>query len=197
MKINSNIAYKNTNFFFILNTIKKRMNNIYCGNNQLDEELVNGTAVIGNRIGCLRKGIGKGKQMAYNKKFTGPFQPISNRNLYCGNANVLPNAYANFGENFECLQKGIGIGQRQKALEGFTPILINYTLFIFIFLTLCTIVFLTIYYTKPYFILKINVNVNDEEIDFVKYILICINICILIFIIMFCICYRFYKYKFF
>ena len=170
--------------------------NLYCGNNQLDEDLVNGSAIIGTRFSCLRKGIGKGKSMPYNKKFAGPFQPISNRNIYCGEANALPNGYQTFGENFECLQKGIGLGQRQKSLEGFTPILTNYIIFISIFLFLCTAVFLSIYYTRPNFVITHDETTGKEVLDTTRYILICFNICLGIFIIMFFICYRFYSYKF-
>jgi hypothetical protein len=172
------------------------MNNIYCGNNQLDEDLINGNSLLGTRLGCIRKGIGRGLRMPYNKKFKGPFLPISNRNIYCGDSNILPNGYESFGANFECLQKGIGIGQRQKAIQGFIPIFINYLIFLLILLILCTIICLSIYYIRPSFATKINEITGEKEIDMNKYISICSHLCFIIFIIMFLICYKFFSYRF-
>ena len=41
---------------------------IYCGNNASYPDLVNGKSVLGTRLGCLRKGYGKGFHMPYDPK---------------------------------------------------------------------------------------------------------------------------------
>jgi hypothetical protein len=171
--------------------------NIYCGNNILDNNIVNGNAVVGTRYKCLKKGIGTGLNMPYDSKYAGEYEPIDNTKMYCGDKNSLPSDYDVFGNLPQCLQKGVAIGKRKRALKG-EPFLYNvlqnkkYTYYYrFAFsLFLCLIIFLFLYYTKPSFILKskdTNLNTYEKIIDFQKFLIfyfsIIIPLCIIIFII--------------
>jgi len=143
--------------------------NIYCGNNQLHSGLTNGTSRIGSRYQCLRKGIGLGRSLPYDKDYDGPFQPIDNTKIYCGNDNVLPPGYDRLGNNSTCLQKGVAIGKVQKA--EFRPFLnmMNKKFFILILYLLIIIsTFFVLFFTKPTFITKTNTD-GTIDIDWYKF----------------------------
>lgn len=89
---------------------------IYCGNNTENRNLRNGNLIIGTRSMCLRKGIGKGLNLPYDENSSGPYNPIDQRRIYCGDRNILPNGYDYMGNLPLCLQKGIGIGKHRKTL---------------------------------------------------------------------------------
>lgn len=154
--------------------------NIYCGNNQLDPDLVNGTLVIGDRYQCLKKGIGKGLNLPYDEKYSFDYIPIDDRKIYCGNNNLLPEGYHSYGNLPQCLQKGIGIGKRQKALEGpsnnFSPIynIFSYKKYILL-LFLGIILFIIIYFIKPT-IIMIKDQYDNYKISWSKFIIIFIII---------------------
>ena len=89
---------------------------IYCGNNAENRNLRNGNSIIGTRSQCLQKGIGKGLHLPYDEFSSGQYNPIDQRNIYCGDRNILPNNYAYMGNLPLCLQKGIGVGKYRKSL---------------------------------------------------------------------------------
>ena len=91
------------------------MNNIYCGNNALHTDLVNGTRVLGTRQQCLQKGIQKGNALPVDPQFLLPYTPIVPNTKYCGNLTVLPAGYTRFGGLYECYLSGVGVGKRMKA----------------------------------------------------------------------------------
>ena len=93
------------------------MSDIYCGNNAKSNDILNGNKVIGTRYGCLRKGIGKGKNSPVDNNYIGEYQAIDTRKIYCGKSENLPNGYDLMGNLPQCLQKGIGIGKKQKAIQ--------------------------------------------------------------------------------
>jgi hypothetical protein len=93
------------------------MANIYCGNNALHPDLVNGTKILGSRYQCLRKGVGTGLNLPFDPDYGGPYAPIDNRRIYCGNAVDLPDGYDSMGNLAQCLQRGVGIGKLQRAQE--------------------------------------------------------------------------------
>jgi len=107
--------------------------NIYCGNNLLHENLVNGTSVLGTRYSCMRKGIGRALFEPADSAYLNNYQPIDNRKIYCGNNQELPVNYDYMGNLPMCLQKGIGIGKRLKAQRGDTS-QITTTVYIYIIL---------------------------------------------------------------
>ena len=169
--------------------------NIYCGNNVLDNNLVNGNILLGTRYKCLKKGIGTGLNMPYDSKYTNDYEPIDNRKIYCGDKNSLPSEYDTFGNLPQCLQKGVAIGKRKKALKG-EPFLYNvlqnkkYTYYYrFVFgLFISLIIFLILYYTKPSFVLKnenISLNNTEKIIDIQKFLILYFSIIIPVFIIIF------------
>jgi hypothetical protein len=161
--------------------------NIYCGNNQLDPEIVNGTSEIGTRHTCLRKGIGVGLNLPYDEKYRGDYQAIDNTRIYCGNQEILPNGYDRFGNISQCLQKGVALGKRQKALRDppnpTTQVLKKNFKYI-IFILLCTSVFLLMYFLKPFFIIRYDEN-NNKIIIWEKFILYYLIFCFVIFYIKF------------
>jgi hypothetical protein len=89
---------------------------IYCGNNRLNEKLVNGDQELGTRYECLRKGIGKGLNLAVDLSYQ-EYEPIDDRKIYCGNKEELPYEYDYHGTLPMCLQKGIGIGKHLRVLR--------------------------------------------------------------------------------
>lgn len=96
---------------------KKRSKDIYCGNNRLHPDVVSGRKNIGTRYGCLRKGIGAGLSLPADPSYLGPYQPIDNTRIYCGNQRRTPENYNRLGSISECLRKGVGIGKILKARQ--------------------------------------------------------------------------------
>jgi len=90
---------------------------MYCGNNRLSRKLANG-AQIGDRLGCLRRGIYIGLNLPYDEEYTGQYEPIDNTRLYCGTRLNLPENYDRIGQNHECHRIGVGIGKRIKASKS-------------------------------------------------------------------------------
>ena len=90
---------------------------LYCGNNANHSDVVNGTAVIGNRRGCLEKGKYVGYQQAPDPSFLRAYVPIDDTKKYCGNYEVMPGGYDRFGGLYECFLKGMGVGKRLKAVD--------------------------------------------------------------------------------
>lgn len=88
---------------------------LYCGNNKLHSSIRSGNAVVGTRSGCLRKGVGLGKKLPCNPEYNGPYEPIDNRKVWCGDTDRLPPGYDVVGSLPGCLQKGVGTGMRLKA----------------------------------------------------------------------------------
>lgn len=66
---------------------------MYCGNNANNRRVVNGELEIGNRYGCMRKGVGQGLYMPYDKTYLDEYVPIVETKVYCGNNENLPNGY--------------------------------------------------------------------------------------------------------
>lgn len=87
---------------------------MYCGNNRRNSEVKNGNLVIGNRYGCLKKGIGIGMNLPADPEYK-DYAPIDTRKIYCGKAPRLPRGYQLMGSNSMCLQKGVGVGKKIKA----------------------------------------------------------------------------------
>ena len=167
---------------------------IYCGNNRLDSDIVNGTSELGTRYSCLRKGIGTGLYLPLDPKYIGPYEPIDDRKIYCGDREILPNGYDRFGNLSQCLQKGVAIGKRQKALDGddddnnvndnnlndnnvnnnnvnnnIYRNLFNKKFKYYLIFIILIIIFLLFYYLKPSIILQ--KNSNEKIIDWRKFIL--------------------------
>ena len=144
--------------------------NTYCGNNASFPGLLNGTHVVGTNHTCLQKGIGVGSHLPYDASYAGPFNPLDQRRIYCGNAAALPAGYDYRGNPTMCLQKGVGLGKAAKARRG-RPLglyFIRYTLPVLLGLLLAGIVFLVLYYTKARFVTKIKD--GKRVIDWSKFI---------------------------
>jgi len=90
------------------------MTNIYCGNNLVNQQLTNGQSILGTRYRCLQKGIGRGMHSVNAINYEGPYEPIDERKIYCGNQDVLPDGYDYMGNLPLCLQKGVGVGLHIK-----------------------------------------------------------------------------------
>jgi hypothetical protein len=153
---------------------------IYCGNNALDSDIVNGTSQLGTRYSCMRKGIGTGLNLPYDAKYAGEYEPIDNRKIYCGNGDNLPEGYDRLGNLSQCLQKGVAIGKRQRALDGDGNINTNNNIIrnlfygkvkYFLIFILLIVIFLLFYYLKPSIILQKNIE-NKKIIDWRKFIII-------------------------
>lgn len=123
---------------------------IYCGNN-----IHHGNIPLGTRYSCMQKGIGRGVNMPWDPTFAGPYQPIDDTKVYCGNSNQLPANYDRFGNLPTCLQKGIGIGKRLRIEQGFLKYFWKAAL---TFLGGALILFITLKYIdkiKTYFLLSL------------------------------------------
>lgn len=173
------------------------MPNIYCGNNANHPELLNGTQILGDRYGCLRKGIGVGRGLPYDASYLNDYAPIDDTREYCGNNIDLPRQYDSFGTLKSCYTKGVGVGRRQKALEGPGPvpnnIIVNnpptasltskiINIKNFILLLIFVIIFLSLYFTNPSFIKKGGSGTDKEDIDIEKFSLI-LTVALLILVI--------------
>jgi hypothetical protein len=172
--------------------------NIYCGNNRLNRFLIDNSKTLGTRYKCLKIGIQKGKSLPIDNDYTGPYDPIDDTKIYCGNSNRLKNEYDRFGNLAECLQKGIGIGKKIKANENNNDsgdsidddnfvFVFNYKN-ILLFLILEIVLFLFLFISKPKFLLKKYSNVktkNKKKIDIFKFILIYVLISCIIFFLIF------------
>jgi len=105
-------------FYYIITYNKINMPVIYCGNNRLDRSIVSGSAMVGTRYKCLKKGFGAGFYSPVDLKFLEPYSPFEQRRIYCGDKNVLPRGYTDFGSISACFRKGYGSGKRKKATES-------------------------------------------------------------------------------
>lgn len=143
------------------------MTDIYCGNNAQDVQLLSGNKVLGTRYKCMRRGVGRGIHLPYDPKFGGPYVPLDNRKIYCGDRDILPNDYDRFGNLPQCLQKGVGIGKSIRAKKGppkwriLTPFML--------FLLLETALFTWLYFKPPSFIRK-NEDKDKVTVDWNKFI---------------------------
>ena len=162
--------------------------NIYCGNNRLNNNLVNGTYHLGNRYECFKKGIGKGLSLQTDENYRNGYEPIDNTRIYCGNKEDLPNDYNRFGNLAHCLQKGIGVGKRIKIerednnIDGGTlknknksekiKIIFNIIFSIFLFFIL--------FISKPYFLIKKDSKEKDKTKKIIWYKFIIIYIIIIL-----------------
>jgi hypothetical protein len=140
---------------------------IYCGNNSQDPELLSGRSVLGTRHSCMKKGFGKGFNMPYDPKFAGPYAPIDERRIYCGNRLEKPNDYDSVGSLAQCIQKGIGIGKRKRAEKG-PPRFNKMILPIIIFLIISVGLFTYLYFSKPIIVTTKDSN-NIDHIDWNKF----------------------------
>jgi hypothetical protein len=86
---------------------------IYCGNNALNYDVVNGTKLIGARYQCFKKGVGAGLKEPILQSLN-EYAPIDQTKIYCGKRDMLPPDKDRFGTSSECLRKGFGVGQRIK-----------------------------------------------------------------------------------
>ena len=122
--------------------------NIYCGNNALDQSLTSGEKIIGNRYDCLRKGIAIGKNLP---KYTGEYQKIDNRKIFCGKSNILPNTHDYLGNLPMCLSKGVGIGRSRFSFNKHS---FTYVFYIILFGISFFLLSLILYKIKPAFVRK-------------------------------------------
>lgn len=133
---------------------------MYCGSNQLNAKVIDGSKVIGTRHGCLRKGIGVGLHMPYDASYNLPYQSIDQRRIYCGDGQ-LPPTYDLYGSLQQCFSKGVGVGRHKVAQKGYSLLTVikKWMPYTFVFIIVNASFILTMIYTKPNFIL------NEKEID--------------------------------
>lgn len=160
---------------------------IYCGNNAQDDQLLDGTRIIGTRYGCMKKGFGKGFNMSYDPKFAGPYTPIDKRRIYCGNNSEKPEGYDSMGSLSQCLQKGIGIGKRKRGILGYSPLGYSpsdyspsdyFFKIVVLFIVIEVVIFCYLYFSKPK-IVTTKDRKNIQRINWSKFILIyLISVCL-------------------
>lgn len=91
---------------------------IYCGNNSLHPDVVNGNAIIGTKFRCLKKGYGAGFYGEIDLNFLNDYEPIDRRKIYCGNRQEVPEGYDRQGNLPSCFQKGFATGKKERAVNG-------------------------------------------------------------------------------
>ena len=149
----------------------------YCGNNKLYPDLLKGKVKLGTRFECLQKGIQIGKKLGPDPKYSGKYEPIDTRKIYCGNKSELPEGYSYIGNAPLCLQKGTGIGKR--LVSKFTSFVKdNKIIFkIFCYILIITLSFLYLYIKKPLYITdKLN---NKRVINWKNFVLVYLFILLL------------------
>lgn len=158
----------------------------YCGNNAQDPNLLAGQIQLGTLRTCLQKGVGKGRRLPYDSKYTGGYLPIDPRKIYCGDANVVPLGYDRQGSLAQCLQKGIGIGKRQRALQGRPPFLtfVRYISPIVLWVILSSSLFTILILSRPDIIISIDKN-NKKYIDWNKFFFLFTPMCAFIGVVIF------------
>ena len=129
--------------------------NIYCGNNRRHTSIVSEQARLGTRYECMRKGIGVGLHRPLDNDYTGEYEAVDKRKIYCGNDSRKPAGYNLMGSPSMCLRKGIGIGKKKRheyGDDGYSPEIYepNIYIWIVIYLILFLIfnVFLVLYTRK-------------------------------------------------
>ena len=93
---------------------------IYCGD---EATLPPDYDRMGTRGVCLKKGIGLGMSLPDSQRqafLNKPPKPPKTENLYCGNAEVLPNGYDGFDTLSNCLKRGVGVGLHMPQ-EKYSP----------------------------------------------------------------------------
>lgn len=157
---------------------------IYCGNNLNDHKLIAGTHTLGNNYQCLRKGIMVGRNLPYDASYAGVYAPVDPRRFYCGNALDLPVGYFGTGSPSKCLSIGVGVGKAQRVVMGvpyglnFVRYYLPYILFLFIIIGIFTI----LYFVKPKFVTKKDIN-NKDIIDWAKFVPYFVIACLVLVII--------------
>jgi hypothetical protein len=92
---------------------------MYCGNNRLHPDLLDGTRRLGTRKECLDRGVRVGLSLPPERSYAGSYEPIDNTKIYCGNSSVLPDGYDRFGAIFECHRIGVGRGKSIKSKRSY------------------------------------------------------------------------------
>ena len=156
---------------------------LYCGNNRtiLEREP---TLIMGTNSKCLRKGIGVGLNLPFDKTYLLPYDPIDVRKIYCGDQEILPVNYDRIGNLPSCLQKGVAIGKKQLVDRGFSYIR-EYS-FITLYILIIIIIFILLYFFCPEFLKKKDDNdvlVIDELKFAMFYIILSISSYILLYIL--------------
>ncbi|ABF82130.1 hypothetical protein MIV100L [Invertebrate iridescent virus 3] len=90
---------------------------VYCGNNALDEGLLDGSKVVGTRYQCLQKGVAVGLNNPV-LHHSPNYQPIVDAKIYCGTGSKLPASKLRFGTPTECMGKGYQIGQNKRFQQS-------------------------------------------------------------------------------
>lgn len=148
------------------------MQPIYCGNNLADLRLRNGEYTLGTRYNCLKKGIGRGLRLPIDPSYSGEYEKIDTRKIYCGNNENLPADYDYMGNLPQCLQIGVGIGKRINGIRGNreNEVTVRNTFrkkILFYFLLLIILsggIFSLLYFLKPSFIMKKSEESNTGEL---------------------------------
>lgn len=149
----------------------------YCGNNKLYPDLLKGKVKLGTRFECLKKGIQNGKYLGKDPKYSGDYEPIDTRKIYCGNKSDLPEGYDYLGNPPLCLQKGTGLGKRLISRFISFGKDNKIILKIFCYILIITLSFLYLYIKKPLYISdKLN---NKRVINWKKFVLVYIFILLL------------------
>ena len=88
---------------------------MYCGNNRLHPDLLNGTKRLGSRHECLKRGVRVGVSLSPERSYAGRYEHIDNTRIYCGNSSRLPDGYDRIGALFECHRIGVGRGKSIRS----------------------------------------------------------------------------------
>jgi hypothetical protein len=164
----------------------------YCGNNSLYRGLTGRqpTHVVGTNYECLKKGIGVGLNLPYDRNYSNNYIPIDDRKFYCGNQVRIPNRYFAVGSPSKCIGIGIGVGKSianndidsdnnsdnnsdsDSDSDGFSFGEKSKTTnlsFLFLFFLLYISTFFLLYFIKPNFITEKDPdNIKSKIVDFKK-----------------------------
>lgn len=119
----------------------------------------------------MRQGVGVGMHLPYDPKYAGAYMPIVQRQIYCGNQDILPAGYDRIGNLPQCRSKGVGIGKRQRAEQGPPPRSSKVLLYVIptaICILFAIALFLGFFFGKPSIVTKDDKD-GRKEIDWGKF----------------------------
>ena len=165
---------------------------MYCGNNRVNEGLLNGSKTLGTRYTCLKRGIGIGLHLPYDREYNGNYEPLYDEKIYCGNQENLPAGYDRFGSLSQCQARGVGVGKKLRAERGyaFRGPRKNKYIQMGIIVLIPIAVFLILYLNKPSYITQIDKKTKKVKIAWGKFFIYFLTISVVIEIVL----YLFWKW---
>lgn len=157
----------------------------YCGNNLQHPKLTSGTHIQGTNLQCFRQGFFCAFNQLPKNDYTGAYNPIDARRIYCGGAAVMPAGYQIMGSPKMCVQSGFGAGLMRRAQIGYDKIKIAIHAMIIIIMAVS--LFISFFKLKPTIVTD-----SKRNIDWEKFVLLYIILLACLIAVRYWVYFRFY-----